>query len=78
MEKLFSKVSKFTIAVATTAMYCFLNTLKGMVISLDGYTTNFWLLEGLSLLVGGFIVYFFWKLVDQSRCSTVVNERIEK
>lgn len=78
MEKRFRKISKFTIAVVSTALYCFLNTLKGMVISIDGYSTNFWLLEGLSLLLGGFIVYFFWTLVEQSRCSTVVNERVEK
>lgn len=78
MEKRFRKISKFTIAVVSTALYCFLNTLKGMVISIDGYSTNFWLIEGLSLLLGGFIVYFFWTLVEQSRCSTVVNERVEK
>ena len=78
MEKRFRKISKFTIAVVSTALYCFLNTLKGMVISIDGYSINFWLIEGLSLLLGGFIVYFFWTLVEQSRCSTVVNERVEK
>jgi hypothetical protein len=78
MEKSFRKISKFTIAIVATILFAFINTLKGTVIGECGFKWQFWVVESLSLLIGTFLLYFFWRLIDESRCSTVINERIEK
>jgi len=78
MEKLGIRISKFTIAVLSTALFAFVNTLKGTIIGECGFQWQFWVVETASLLIGAFLLYFFWKLSDESKCSTVINERVEK
>ena len=78
MEKLCRRFSKFTIAVVATLLFAFINTLKGTIIGECGFDWQFWLTEAASLLIGAFLLYFFWKLSDESKCSTIINERVEK
>ena len=78
MEKLCRRFSKFTIAVVSTLLFAFINTLKGTIIGEFGFDWRFWVIETASLLIGAFILYFFWMLSDESKCSTVINARVEK
>lgn len=47
-----------------------IDTIKGFIISEVGYTKEFWLVEGASLLVSIFLLYYLWNNINDGNCYT--------
>ena len=67
------KYQKVILIVFGLSLLSIVDTIKGFIISELGYTTEFWLVESVSLLISVFLLYYLWNNIHDGYCYTKEN-----
>jgi len=68
------KYQKVILIFIGLSLLSVVDTFKGYIIGECGYTTVFWIVESISLLLSVFLLYYLWNNINDGYCYTKKRE----
>ena len=69
------KFQKIILVVLGLSALSIVDTFKGYILSHCGYNYEFWITEGVSLLISISLLFYLWNIIHEGKCVTVKRSK---
>jgi len=68
------KFQKIILTILGLSALSIVDTFKGYILNHSGYNYEFWITEGVSLLITISLLFYLWNIIHEGKCVTVKKE----